>query len=310
MEHKLTAQRLLRELWNLFLVIAGTVILALGTGIFIVPFDLVTGGVSGISIVLEKLLPFALSVDFYIAVITWLLFFLGLLTLGRSFALKTLVSAIVYPPVLSLSLKLVDPNVLGGFFYLEGSSYQDISILLAAIFGGIFVGAGCAITFLGGGSTGGTDILAFMICKVFKRLKSSVVIFVIDALVVVLGMFAINDLVISLLGISSAFICALVVDYVFLGSSKAFVAQIISNQYEQINQEVIGRLDRTTTIWEAEGGYSRQPKKVVMVSFTMNEYSELLNIIQHVDRNAFVTISSAHEINGEGWTSNSGSANP
>lgn len=310
MEHKLTDQRLLRELWNLFLVIAGTVILALGTGIFIVPFDLVTGGVSGISIVLEKLLPFALSVDFYIAVITWLLFFLGLLTLGRSFALKTLVSAIVYPPVLSLSLKLVDPNVLGGFFYLEGSSYQDISILLAAIFGGIFVGAGCAITFLGGGSTGGTDILAFMICKVFKRLKSSVVIFVIDALVVVLGMFAINDLVISLLGISSAFICALVVDYVFLGSSKAFVAQIISNQYEQINQEVIGRLDRTTTIWEAEGGYSRHPKKVVMVSFTMNEYSELLNIIQHVDRNAFVTISSAHEINGEGWTSNSGSANP
>ncbi|MBQ9166300.1 MAG: YitT family protein [Oscillospiraceae bacterium] len=305
MELKFTGSKFWHELWNVFLVVIGTAILAFGTGIFLVPFDLVTGGISGISIVLEKVLPFPIGIDFYIAVITWLLFFLGLITLGRSFALKTLVSTIVYPPVLSLSLKLVDPDVLGGFFYLEGSAYQDISILLAAIFGAICVGAGCAVTFLGGGSTGGTDILAFMICKVFKRLKSSVVIFVVDALVVILGMFAINDLVISLLGISSAFICALVVDYIFLGNSKAFVAQIISNQYAEINQEVIRRLERTTTIWDAEGGYSGLPRKVVMVSFTMSQYSELLNIIHQVDRNAFVTISSAHEINGEGWTSNS-----
>lgn len=293
---------ILQELRNLGMVVLGTAILAFGTGIFLVPFDLVTGGVSGLAIVLEKVLPWNFSMDLYITVLTWSLFFVGLFALGRAFALKTLVSSLFYPVFFSISMKLVHPEVFNGFFYLEGSAYQDISILLAAIFGGIFVGAGCAITFLGGGSTGGMDILAFLVCKIFKRLKSSVVIFVIDALIVLLGIFIIQDLVISLLGISSAFICALVVDYVFLGNSKAFVAQIISEQWETISQQVIQHLDRSTTIFRVTGGYSGQEKHMVMVSFTINQYSQLLNIIHQVDRYAFVTISRAHEINGEGWT--------
>ena len=298
----------IQELRNFGMVVLGTAILAFGTGIFIVPFDLVTGGVSGLAIVLEKILPWHLSVDLYITLLTWALFFVGFITLGKAFALKTLVSSIFYPVLFALSTKLVAPDVLSGFFYLEGSSYQDISILLAAIFGGIFVGAGCAITFLGGGSTGGMDILAFLICKLFKRLKSSVVIFVIDALIVLLGIFIINDLVISLLGISSAFICALVVDYIFLGNSKAFVAQIISEQWQTISQEIIRQLDRSTTIFHVIGGYTGQKKQMVMVSFTINQYSQLLNIIHQIDKYAFVTISKAHEINGEGWT-HSGTTN-
>lgn len=305
MKEKNSGAVFMEELRNLGMVVLGTAILAFGTGIFIVPFDLVTGGMSGLAIVMVKVLPWNLSIDFYITFLTWALFFVGLVTLGKAFALKTLVSSFLYPIVFSLSVKLVDPNMLDGFFYLEGSSYQDISILLAAIFGGIFVGAGCAITFLGGGSTGGTDILAFLICKIFKRLKSSVVIFIIDALIVLMGIFIINDLVISLLGISSAFICALVVDYVFLGSSKAFVAQIISEQWQTISQEVIKRLDRSTTIFHVTGGYTGQEKQLVMVSFTINQYSELLNIVHQIDKTAFVTISRAHEINGEGWTHSS-----
>ena len=296
------------ELRNFGLVVLGTAILAFGTGIFLVPFNLVTGGVSGLAIVLEKILPWNLGIDLYIASLTWTLFFVGLFTLGKSFALKTLVSSIFYPIMFTLSAKLVNPDVLNGFFFLEGSAYRDISILLAAIFGGIFVGAGCAITFLGGGSTGGMDILAFLICKLFKRLKSSVVIFVIDAVIVLLGIFIINDLVISLLGISSAFICALVVDYLFLGSSKAFLAQIISEEWQTISQEVIRQLDRSTTIFHVTGGYTGNEKHMVMVSFSISQYSQLLNIIHQVDKYAFVTITKAHEINGEGWT-HSGSGN-
>ena len=94
------------------------------------------------------------------------------------------------------------------------------------------------------------------------------------------------------------------VDYVFLGSSKAFVAQIISERCDEISQEVIHRLDRSTTIIDAVGGYSGQSKKVVMVSFTIRQYSDLIDIINAVDSKAFVTISRAHEINGEGWTRN------
>lgn len=302
MKHNYSRKQLLHEIRNLLLVILGAAVLGVGTGIFIIPFDLVTGGVSGLAIVVEHLLPFNIGVDVYVAIITWVLFFVGLFTLGKNFALKTLVSSIVYPVALSLSAKLVSPNVLGGFFYLEGYAYKDVTILLAAIFGALCIGVGCAITFIGGGSTGGVDVIAFLICKVFKRLKSSVVLFAIDATIVVLGMFVLRYLIISLLGILSAFIFALVVDYVFIGSGKDFVAHIVSDHAEELSQLVIEKIDRTTTIFDAVGGYSKQNKKVIMVTFTINQYSELINIINRVDKKAFVTISRAHEINGEGWT--------
>ncbi len=295
-------QEILLLLKNILLTVIGTAILAFGSAVFIIPFDLITGGMSGIAIILVDVLPFDISIDLYITILTWLLFFLGLIVLGRNFALKTLVSTMVYPVFFSLFLRLTEPDVLGGFFYLKSMAHGNIHLLIAAIFGGIFVGAGCAITFLGGGSTGGTDIISFTICKIFKKLKSSVVIFVVDASIVVLGMFITKDLVLTLLAVSSAFAAALVIDHIFIGSSRAFVANIISDKYTEINEKVIRKLDRTTTIFDAIGGYSGENKKVIMVSFTIRQYSELMNIIHKTDKKAFVTISRAHEINGEGWT--------
>jgi uncharacterized membrane-anchored protein YitT (DUF2179 family) len=109
------------------------------------------------------------QIDIVIGIITWGLFFLGLIILGWDFAIKTLVSTIVYPIAISLFLKMVSPDFLDGIFYLQGSPYANIALIISALFGGLCVGTGCALTFLGGGSTGGMDILAFMFCKVFKK---------------------------------------------------------------------------------------------------------------------------------------------
>lgn len=296
-------RKLLHQLKNLFFVIAGTLILALGTALFIIPFDLVVGGVSSIAIILNKLLNIQfLTTDLLVTIITWTLFFIGLLVLGKSFALKTLVSTIVYPLGVALFSRLSDPEVLNGMFYLSGSQYSEIAILLAALFGGVLVGTGCALTFLGGGSTGGMDVFAFIICKLIRKARSSVVIFLIDMFTITLGLLVIQDLVISLLGITSAFISAMVIDKIFLGESKAFIAQIVSDQYTEINRLVAEKLERTTSIIDIEGGYSGEKKKMLMISFTMNQYNELINIINQTDNTAFVTIHRAHEINGEGWT--------
>ena len=287
---------------NIVFIILGTSILAFGTGIFIVPFDLVTGGVSSVAIIINSFLSFEGSIDIYISIITWLLYGIGVIILGKSFAIKTLISTIVYPIIFSLSYRLVDSNVLNGFFNLaNNSNYKEISILLASIFGGAFVGAGCAITFLGGGTTGGLDVLAFVICKYFKKVKSSIIIFSIDAILILLGAFVIKDLVVSLLGITSAFICAIVIDKIFLGENKAFIDQIITPKYEEINNEVISILDRTTTIIDCLGGYSKENKKIVMVSFSVREYRDLISIVSIYDKDAFITIHRAHEINGLGW---------
>lgn len=293
-----------RTIKNCILVLLGTAILAFGTAIFIVPFDLITGGVSGLAIIFEQLLPWDIHIDVYIGILTWSLFFLGLIFLGKRFATKTLISSLFYPVFFSLFYKLVDPNVLNGLFVLQNSAYKEIAVLLAAVFGGVLVGLGCALSFLGGGSTGGVDILAFMICKWFKRLRSTHVIFAIDAIIIILGIFIINDVVLSMLGIVSAFICSLMIDKVFLGSSSAYVAQIITDNSESVSQRVIKEMDRTATIVDVVGAYSKSSKKMVIVSCNIREYAMLMNIVNKEDKKAFITIFKAHETHGEGWTKN------
>ena len=286
-----------RLLKNVALVLLGTLLLSFGTAVFIIPFGLVAGGVSGFSIIINLITKGALSVDFLITLLTWALFVLGIFTLGRAFALKTLLSTLVYPLGVSLFGRLAE----NGFFNLANSSYPQLAVLLSALFGGITIGTGCAVTFLGGGSTGGVDIIAFSLCKASKKLKSSAVLFVIDATAVALGAFTIGDIVLTLLGIIAAFTSAIAVDKIFLGSSGAFVAQIVSTNPDGICSAVINRLHRTATIIDVVGGYSKKPKKLISVSFTYTQYSELMRLISALDPAAFVTVQKAHKIGGEGW---------
>lgn len=288
---------------NILLVIAGTLVLSFGTSIFILPFDLVTGGVSGISIVADKLIPIEfITVDMIITVITWALFLLGWIFLGKSFAAKTFISTIIYPVGVFMFARLASPDFLNGFFYLRSYPNTDVALILATIMGGALIGSGCAITFIGGGSTGGVDVISFIICKIFKRAKSSVVFFLIDSIIIISGMFVIGNFMLTLLGIISAFVSATMIEKVFIGNSKSFIAQIITDKYETINREIIEKVDRGTTVIDITGGYSGLPKKMIMVSFTVNQYAEIMNIIHRNDKTAFVTIHQAHEISGEGWT--------
>ncbi len=286
---------------NIFLTVFGTLILAFGTAVFIIPFDLVVGGMSGFAIVLHKLFG-AISVDLAIALMTWGTFALGAAVLGGEFALKTLVSTVIYPVAIALFSKLCSPEVLNGIFYLKGSPHGDIALLISALFGGVLIGTSCAVTFVGGGSTGGIDVLAFILCRFFKRMKSSTAIFCLDTSAVLLGLIVINDLVLTLLGIISAFVSALAVDKIFVGGQKAYTAQIISDNSAQISRAIIERLGRTATVSEVIGGYSGLKKQMLTVSFTVSQYAELRDIIGSTDKSAFVTVHETHEINGEGWT--------
>ena len=222
--NKLTKKEIYSYLSKNLLVILGTVILAFGSAVFLIPFDLVMGGTSGIAIIIKSCFPQGLdsaTVDVYIniavAVITWALFFIGLIFLGKDFAAKTLLSTIVYPLVFPLLSMLVDPDVLGGYFYLQGNAHQELVLVFAGVMGGILLGAGCAIAFLGGGTTGGTDIIAFLICKFFPNLKISRVTFFVDFTIIALGIFAVGDLIISYIGVLSAYVSSLVIDKIFLG---------------------------------------------------------------------------------------------
>ena len=296
-----------KEAWNharnIILVVVGTIILSFGTAVFLLPFDLIAGGMSGLAIVIDAIIPAeVITVDLIITILTWGLFFLGLIIFGKGFAAKTLISAIIYPAGTSLFLKLTEPDVLGGLFCLQASEYTELPLILAATVGGALVGIGCSLTFFGGGSTGGTDIIAFILCKIFKRLKSSTAIFLTDVTIVLLGVFLTRNLVVSLLGVVSAMIIAMVIDKIFLGGNSAFVAQIITDYGEEVNRAIIDDANRTTTIFEVKGGYSGKDKKMLTITFSMRHYTLLMDIVHRVDPAAFVTVWRAHEIRGEGWT--------
>lgn len=287
---------------NILTVIAGTLILSFGTAVFVIPFNLVTGGVTGISIVVSNMVDSQhIPTNAIIAVLSWFLFVTGLLFLGKEFALKTLISALLYPVGVSLFSQLVTPDILNGVFYLKSSAYGEVAVIPATIVSGVLIGTGCAITFGAGGSSGGVDVIAFIICKYAKKAKHSAVIFTVDAIIILMGMVVIGDPVLSLLGMSSALITAITIDKIFVGESKAFIAHIISTEYEEINRRIITKLNRTTTLSDVCGGYSNKPGKMLMFTFDTNQYGELISLIMECDTDAFVTIHRAHEINGNGW---------
>ena len=296
----------MKSLKNFGLVVLGTFILAIAVELFILPANLNTGGVSGIAVCFEYagLTNDIFSTELIISMLTWGLFLVGLLFLGWKFSLQTLVSTIFYPIFIYLLQWLI--GKWDWLLIINSPTFvgqEGVVQLLCSIFGGACVGTGIAITFLGGGSTGGVDVLTFILCKYFKKLKSSVSIFIIDALIIIAGVI-INpnhDLALALLGVMSAFLAAIMVDKLFVGGNKTFVAYIVTSKPQEITDDIIVLLDRTTSILDVEGGYSKQMKKMVMVSFTMQQYSQLIGIVTRNDPNAFLTINTAHEISGEGF---------
>ena len=299
----------MRFIKNTALIILGTFILAFGVEMFIFRFDLVTGGVSGLGIILFRWLEnveflSGVTVEVYSSVVNWILFVLGYIILGRGFALKTLLSTAIYPIALEISHYVVIDSPLSSILDLSGYDprYYGVSLIVAALFGGACIGMGCAFTLLGGGSTGGIDVLALTISKYVKRIKSSLAFFICDTTIIIIGIFAIENFILSLLGIVSALICATSVDKIFLGESRAFIAHVVSDKYDEISRAVITKMSRTTTIVEATGGYSGEGKKLVIITFHMRQYPLFTQLISEIDKNAFVTVHRAHEINGEGWT--------
>ena len=200
-----------KKLKNTLFVIAGTIILAFGTAVFILPFNLINGGVSGIAVITEYLSRGSIKPDITIAVVGWGFLLFGMLALGVEFAAKTLLSSLIYPISVAIILRVFTPAFANGYFTLPQS---DSALIPASFIGGALVGLGCALAFIGGGSTGGIDIPALIICKLFPSLRRSAVIFAFDASIVITGAIVIKNLYLTLMGIISAAITAIVIEKV------------------------------------------------------------------------------------------------
>jgi uncharacterized membrane-anchored protein YitT (DUF2179 family) len=298
---KLTKHEVGQIVKNYALILLGTLFIAIAAGLFLIPVKINSGGLSGIAIIIEDLTGF--DPDLTVIIATWTLFLIGLPLLGWRFTLKSLVSTIVYPLLLMLFLRVqFFQDFVAKTFLNEAGEPKDAGVMLvAAIFGGAFTGIGISLTFLSGGSTGGVDILVFILHK-YTRVKTSIWTFIVDATVIVLGIFAINNFLLSLIGIIAALMCSLLVEILFVAGKSALTAYIISeNKYIEINDFIHNKLERGSTILDIKGGYQHEPRKMILVSFGRNQYAEFINGVAKIDKKAFVIVMQSHEVLGEGF---------
>jgi len=296
-------QNLAHTIFRYMLIIIGSAILAMGDAFFIIPYDIVTGGIAGFAILANRAFNWT-DVNMTITIAQWVLFLFGTAFLGIRFGFKTIISSVAYPGFLYLFTYIYDNNAWAHLQIVEttvGGAVPTAILLVAGLAGGSLVGIGCGLTFVGGGSTGGVDCIALAIAKYFK-VKTSVTSFVIDAAIVGAFMFIASDIRLTLVGLIGAFACAFLIGLTYKEEQNSYVADIVSEKWELINNEINYKLDRGTTLLQSFGGYTGKEKMMIHVVFSKEDYDEILKLVFKYDPDAFVFTTKAHEATGEGFT--------
>lgn len=288
---------------NLMLVIIGTAVVSLANALFYIPLNIVAGGVSGLGIVFGSAFSF-LSTEVWITILTWVMFFVGWILLGFKFTINTLISTIFYPIFIFIFSYLTRFQVLDITTYLTNQNVNEskeyVVFLLGAIFGGGLTGIGVAITFLGGGSTGGIDCICLSLQK-YLKLKASIGSFFVDLTVILLGFIVTKDFIHILIAICAVIICSIIIDKVFIGGSQNYLVMIVSPHYKSISHAINYQMDRGTTLLKSVGGFSGKEGYTVKVCIHKKQYHQLVDIVHSIDKKAFVTVMQADQIRGDGF---------
>ncbi|WP_440898175.1 YitT family protein [Amphibacillus sp. Q70] len=265
------------------LVLLGSFFVAIGFNLFLLPNDVASGGVAGISTILYALFQFEPSIVQWSINIP--LFILGTWILGRNFGFKTLVGTVMVPLFVSLT-----------------SQWNPASSdpLLAAIFGGIACGLGIGLVFRGKGSTGGIDLAAQILHK-FVPLPFGICVALFDGMIVLTAIFvfSVEQGLYALIGL---LVTSRTIDLAQVGLNSSKSIMVVTDHLEEIRLALLNEIDRGVTVWRAEGGYTKANKNMIMCIVNQNEFSRTVQVIKQIDPNAFIVVMNASEVIGEGFS--------
>lgn len=254
-------------------------------GLFLDPNALAPGGVTGISIILNRLS--GLPTGTWFLLINLPVLFLGMWKFGIKFIVST---------IYCTSLISVFTNVLEEW---RGAVTTDL--LLAAAAGGALSAVAMGIVFKAGSTTGGTDIIVKILRMKFPQLKTSFLVLMLDVTVVILSAFVFGDVDRALYAGLAVFVISVVLDLVLYGRDGAKLIYIISDKSEAIAIRILEELDIGVTYIDGYGAYSGKNKKIIMCVMRKNLYHKAEEIVKAEDGEAFMIVSSASEIYGEGY---------
>ncbi|ULL14523.1 YitT family protein [Paenibacillus sp. H1-7] len=264
----------------------GAVMMAVALEIFLVPNEIIDGGITGISIVLSALTSLPLGLYIFFINVPFLV--IGYKQIGKTFAFSTLY-AIGLMSVVTAFLHHVEP------FTTEK--------ILAVLFGGLILGAGIGLVLRFGGSLDGSEIVAILLSQRFRMSVGQIIMFINVFIFIIAGFVFGWDS--AMYSIFTYYIASRVMDIVVQGLDESKSVTIISNEYQEISDAIISRLGRSTTYIYAKGGYSQEDTQMIYCVVTRLEVSKLKSIVQEIDERAFISIQQVSDVLGGNFEKNS-----
>ena len=274
-----------KMIYDILIILLGNFFLVCSVVYFIIPFNILSGGVAGVAVALQPILP--VSEQFTINFLIISMFILGTIFLGKEFALKTFLSSAVYPIYL---------------FILNKFPLQiNIDPVLASVYAGVLGGLGIGIVFRVDASTGGMDIPALIVNK-FTKIPLGTLVMIVDALTILLGL-KYHGLERVLVGLVSVYTTSTVVNNVMVaGGHAAKTTLIISSKYQEISEKLQEQLQRGVTLIPAKGGYQLDDRPMLLSVVASNQYPKLHDLVYGIDPTAFFVVIDTTEVKGEGFS--------
>lgn len=289
------ASKFLNVVWDYFLMTVGTFIFVMAWTSFLQPNNLASGGLTGLSTILDYATQGKIPMDVTYAVLNFFLLVAGFLFLGKAFGFKT-----IYVIGLSSFLFWFLPEYFPNLEVVD----ENLDKILVALIGGAMEALGIGLILLRGGSTGGTDIVAMILNKYWPVSPGKVYLYS-DIFIVASLMLIPVDNGGGLVNMIYAYVVMIVfsfgVDYVLLGNKSSVQLLVFSKKYKEIADHIIYDVQRGVTALQSIGWYSQQESKVLLIILRKHQMNEVINEIKRIDKDAFVSVSSANSVYGEGF---------
>ncbi len=287
------------------LITAGLLSYVLGWTVFLIPNNLVGGGVSGLSAIIFYATGIPMGYSYF--VINLILLLVGFKILGTGFGSKTIYAIILASVMLNVLPPLIPEYITGELAVSNGK-------LLCTIIGGILSGVGIGVSISYGGSTGGTDIIALIVGK-FRNISPGKLILAMDVVIILSSMLFPSytssgelvpfpeKLATSVYGLIMITVSGYAVDLYLSGSKQSVQVFIFSKKYAEIADSIVGEMKRGVTIIHAEGWYTKEESEVIMVMTRKTDLNLLLRYIKSIDPDAFLSVTNVMGVFGKGFDS-------
>lgn len=277
-------KNLLHELKNLIMIAVAALIYAVGISFFLDPNQLAPGGVTGIAVILNRLVNVETGTLYFILNVPIVL--LGAWKFGFHFIAKTAYAIVL----VSAFTNLLSPM---------GALTDDL--LIAGAVGGILTALGIGLIFRAGATTGGTDIIIKILRLKYRHLKTGFLFLCTDIMIVSLSAIVFRDLEVAFYALATVIISGKALDYVLYGGDEAKMMFIITEKPHEIGKRLMDELEVGVTYLHGEGGWTGNEKRVVFSMVPNRLGAEVQDIVKHEDSSSFMVVTSANEIYGEGY---------